>query len=198
MNSLMLLSSSYGSSSAGDAIAMLFTTILSIGGIGLLILLCILAAIIPLAVLAFTLVLNWKILVKAKEEGWKAIIPYYNLYTFYSISTNKITRNVCFFTFIGISVFSFLVGCIAAIPYLGWAVAAIVSPITMICNLVIIVAMAFLNFGLAKSLGMDTGLCVLSIFLPIVTRIMIAFGKWEYTGDKLTIFGKPDDDIPTV
>ena len=58
--------------------------------------------------------------------------------------------------------------------------------------------MGFLNFGLAKSFGMDTGLCVLSIFLPIVTRIMMAFGKWQYTGDKLTIFGKPDDDIPTV
>ena len=157
MNSLMLLSSSY-SSSASDAIAMLFTTILSIGGIGLIILLAILATIIPLAILVFTLILNWKILVKAKEEGWKAIIPYYNLYTFYSISTNKITRNVCFFTFIGISVFSFLVGFIAAIPYLGWAVAAIVSPITMICNLVIIVAMAFLNFGLFLfSLGL-TGL----------------------------------------
>jgi hypothetical protein len=26
----------------------------------------------------------------------------------------------------------------------------------------------------------------------------MAFGKWQYTGDKLTIFGKPDDDIPTV
>ena len=81
MNSLMLLSSSY-SSSASDAIAMLFTTILSIGGIGLIILLAILATIIPLAILVFTLILNWKILVKAKEEGWKAIIPYYNLYTF--------------------------------------------------------------------------------------------------------------------
>lgn len=193
MNSLMLLSSYGSSSNPADAIAALFAGIMGIAGVGVFILVLALCTIIPLAISVFIIICNWKILTKAGEEGWKAIIPFYNLYVFYTIATNKTTKNVCFFTIVGISALGFLAGMICWIPYLGWAIAGILSPVFTIANIATAVFVAFLNFGLAKSFGMDTGLCVLSIFLPIIARPMIAFGKSEYTGDKLTIFGKPDD-----
>ena len=198
MNSFMLLSNYGSSSNPADAVAALFAGIMGIAGAGLFILIMAICTLVPLAISVFLIICNWKIFTKAGEEGWKAIIPFYNLYVFYTLATNKTTKNVCFFTIVGISAAGFLIGIIGMIPYLGWAIVGILSPVFGIANVVTTVFIAFLNFGIAKSFGMDTGLCVLSIFLPIVARPMIAFGKSEYTGDKLTIFGKPDEDIPTV
>ena len=37
--------------------------------------------IISLALTALAIIAYWRIFVKAGEEGWKAIIPFYNAYT---------------------------------------------------------------------------------------------------------------------
>ena len=42
--------------------------------------------IVVLAVAIISIISMWKIFVKAGEEGWKAIIPFYNMYTLCKIS----------------------------------------------------------------------------------------------------------------
>lgn len=44
-----------------------------------------LVTLIALAIVVVVIVATWKIYVKAGEEGWKAIIPFYNVYIMYKM-----------------------------------------------------------------------------------------------------------------
>ncbi len=184
------------------AIPALFASLIALVGFGIALIIAIIFVLLETVLVVLAVICNWKIMEKAGEPGWKALIPFYNMYVLYSISTNKVTKNVCFFTIIGASAVSMIANFIAMIfvfiPYIGPIIVVFIRIITTVLFIAPIVFIAFLNVGLPKSFGMESGLRVLSIFIPIVPRIMMAFGKWQYTGDKLTIFGKPDDDIPTV
>lgn len=43
-------------------------------------------SVVALAIAAVTIVAMWKLFVKAGEEGWAAIVPFYNLYVLYKIT----------------------------------------------------------------------------------------------------------------
>ena len=157
------------STAAADAIMGLF------GAATVLIL--IISIIVALILCVFIVICNWKIMVKAGEEGWKALIPYYNYFVMSEISMTKPTFLVVFFVFLGGALLCFL-GCI---PYIGFLFASI-------AGLIMTVANGILNFSLAKSFGKEVGFCVLSIFFPPIVRAILAFGGSEYTGDKVSIF----------
>ena len=156
------------STAAADAIMGLF------GAATVLIL--IISIIVALILCVFIVICNWKILVKAGEEGWKAIIPFYNYFVFCNVSMTKPTYLVVFFVFLGGALLSF-VGCI---PYIGFVFAGF-------AGLIMAVANGFLNFSLAKSFGKDVAICVLAIFFPPIVRAILAFSGSEYTGDKVSV-----------
>ena len=157
------------STAAADAIMGLF------GAATVLIL--IISIIVALILCVFIVICNWKIMEKAGEDGWKALIPYYNYFVMSEISMTKPTFLVVFFVFLGGALICFL-GCI---PYIGFLFASI-------AGLIMTVANGILNFSLAKSFGKEVGFCVLSIFFPPIVRAILAFGGSEYTGDKVSIF----------
>ena len=161
---------SYGSSAATDAVMGLF------GAATLLIMVIML--IIVLILVVFIVICNWKIMEKAGEAGWKALIPGYNYFVMADISLTKPTSLVVFFVFLG----GLLIAFLACIPYIGFLFSGLASIVMMVPN-------GILNFAIAKSFGKDTGVCVLSIFFPPIVRAILAFGGAEYDeGEKVSIF----------
>ena len=65
-------------------------------GAGVVAIILIVSIALALALTVFIIIVNWKLLEKAGEPGWKAIIPFYNLYTMCDISMTKPTSIVVF------------------------------------------------------------------------------------------------------
>ena len=123
---------------------------------GLFIVICM---IIALLVVVFLIICNWKIFTKAGEEGWKAIIPFYNTWVLAKLVANN-------------NVLVFILCCgsfIAFIPVIGW-----------ILSLAGLVGAVMLDLGLAKVFGKETWFGVLMIFFPYVMIPIIAFGSSTY------------------
>ena len=110
-----------------------------------------------LAVVAVMVVSMWKIFEKAGEEGWKALIPFYNGWVLAEIS--------------GKPGWWALVGLGGIIPILGF-VAAIAAFVLQI----------IISIELAKSFGKEPVWALLLIFVPIVGFPMLAFGDAKYVG----------------
>ena len=110
---------------------------------------------ISLAVSALAIVALWKVFVKAGEEGWAAIIPFYNMYILYKITWGNGWLFLLLFT--------------AIIPVVGWIAVAVIHIITMV--------------KLAKAFGKTGGFAVGLVLLNIVFMCIIAFSKdIEYLG----------------
>lgn len=124
---------------------------------------------IVIAILVIIVISNWKILTKANEEGWKALIPFYNKWTLCEV--------------VGLS------------PY--WVIELlVVQALYLFINQVlegnfVVISLSWLNslyfnvvysLSLAKSFGKDKSFGILTIFFPEITLPMLAFGKSEYIG----------------
>ena len=165
---------SNGGNNAYNAILALFPAVLSMFSVVAWIFIAAGFMLVMIALIGFSIFINWKMLEKAGEDGWKSLIPFYSTYTFLDISVNKKTKDILF-----IALIIATVGCF--IPYLNVLISPLASP-------VIYASTGFMHFAIARSFGMDTALCILAIFFPPVVIAMIAFGKYEYTGDKLVLF----------
>lgn len=129
-------------------------------------------AIICLAIAIVTIIGMWKVFTKAGEEGWKSIIPVYNIYTLCKI--------------IGVSPWWILIvfgaGVLSAIPILG-----------ILIGLAEMVAAVYFGILVAKStanaFGKDTGFAVGLYFLGPIFYCILGFGKAKYEG------AKPMNDI---
>lgn len=110
--------------------------------------------VIILAIVVIQIIAMWKIFTKAGEQGWKSIIPIYNLVTLFKIC--------------GLSPWLILVYLAAIIPFIGW-----IAPIAL---------NAVLSYKLAKSFGKDGGWAVGLYFLAPIFYMILAFGKSEYVG----------------
>lgn len=126
--------------------------------IGFLLLILVFALIVGI----FTVICRWKIFKKAGEEGWKAIIPFYNQYILCKIvGVNPWWILIYFCSF-----------ALSSVPMIGSTL-----------QLVVIVYYGILvNVSLAKSFGKDTGFAVGLYFLSPVFNAILAFGKSEYLG----------------
>lgn len=71
----------------------------------------IVALLIQLAILAFFVVVGWKIFVKAGEPGWAAIVPIYNIIVFLKIIGKPVWWIVLFL----IPIVNFVIAIIASI-----------------------------------------------------------------------------------
>lgn len=114
---------------------------------------------IPL--LVFQIVCWWKIFEKAGVEGWKALIPVYDLWVLAEISGKPGWWGL----------FISLVGVVAWIPLLGWAAA--VAAVVMV---------VMISIELAKKFGKDPVFALLLIFLQVVGYAILAFGSAKYDG----------------
>jgi hypothetical protein len=113
--------------------------------------------IVWLAVLAVIVVSMWKIFEKAGEEGWKALIPFYNGWVLAEIS--------------GKPGWWALVGLGSIIPFLGF-----------IAGIAAFILQIIISIELAKSFGKEPVWALLLIFVPIIGFPMLAFGDAKYVG----------------
>lgn len=128
------------------------------------------ATVFSLALCVFAIVVMWKIFQKAGKEGWKAIVPFLNVYTLFEITWG----NGWLFLLIFLSI----------IPVVGYIA------------VLVIVIMTYVK--LAKAFGKSTGFAVGMIFLSIIFMAILAFDSSTYLGvpNKDGTFGKKDDLAP--
>lgn len=107
-----------------------------------------------LAVIAFSVVVMWKIFKKAGKEGWIALIPFYNLYTLYEITWGN--------------GWLFLLLFLVIVPFIGWIAVLVINILTMI--------------KLAKVFGKGAGFAVGLIFLSLIFEAILAFDDSKYVG----------------
>ncbi len=148
----------YGTTSSVDGAG------LAIFGAGMIIYMLVCIAIAVVAIIGM-----WKVFTKAGKEGWKSLIPVYNLYTLCEI--------------VGVSPWWILIvfvgGLVCIIPVIGW--------------LAYMAATIYFGILLAKStanaFGKDTGFAVGLYFLSPIFYCILGFGKAKYEG------AKPMNDI---
>lgn len=129
-------------------------------------------SIICIAIAVVTIIGMWKMFTKAGEEGWKAIIPVYNIYTLCKI--------------VGVSPWWILI-------VFGGSILTLIPILGILVGLALCAAGIYFGILIAKStanaFGKDTGFAVGLYFLGPIFYCILGFGKAKYEG------AKPMNDI---
>lgn len=127
---------------------------------------------IVIAILVIIVISNWKILTKANEEGWKALIPFYNKWTLCEV--------------VGLSPYWVIELLVVQALYLFidqvLEGSFIVTSLSWLVSLNSLYFNVVYSLSLAKSFGKDKSFGILTVFFPVITLPMLAFGKSEYVG----------------
>lgn len=140
--------------------------------------------IISLALTALAIIAYWRIFVKAGEEGWKAIIPFYNAYTamklFWKTSIFWIGIGLGVGASIGYGMASY--GVVALAIYGGGGNAAVMVIgfiLAFGCGITaFVLEIMFLN-RVSKAFGHGAGFTVGLVFLNFIFILILAFSKTE-------------------
>jgi hypothetical protein len=100
------------------------------------------------------IVAQWKIFTKAGQEGWKALIPIYNVVVLYKI--------------IGLSPWLLLLYLLSVVPVVGWIISIALSIVSTV--------------KLAKAFNQSTAFIFGLLFLSPIFQMILGFGKAEYVG----------------
>ena len=127
---------------------------------------------IVIAILVIIVISNWKILTKANEEGWKALIPFYNKWTLCEV--------------VGLSPYWVIELLVVQALYLFidqvLEGSFIVTSLSWLVSLNSLYFNVVYSLSLAKRFGKDKSFGILTVFFPVITLPMLAFGKSEYVG----------------
>ena len=111
----------------------------------------------------------YKMFAKAGVAGWKAFIPYYRSYIWFSLSWNT---KIFWPYLVTLLVLEFVKS------------DAVVASILLFAVFVVSVVIAIkLYIRVAKSYGKAKGWGVLLFFLPFIASLILGFGKAEYIGN---------------
>ena len=126
--------------------------------------------ILCLALAVFSIVCMWKVFQKAGKEGWKAIVPFLNVYTLFEITWGN--------------GWLFLLLFLSVIPVIGSIAVLVISIITYV--------------KLAKAFGKSGGFAVGLIFLSVIFMGILAFDSSTYLGvpNKDGSFGQNNNPNP--
>ncbi|MFR3341859.1 MAG: DUF5684 domain-containing protein [Clostridia bacterium] len=116
-------------------------------------------SLIILAFYVLIIVAQWKIFTKAGQEGWKAIIPIYNVVVLYKI--------------IGLSPWLLLLYLLSVVPVVGWIISVALSIVSTV--------------KLAKAFNQSTAFIFGLLFLSPIFQMILGFGKAEYVGPENNI-----------
>ena len=140
--------------------------------------------IISLALTALAIIAYWRIFVKAGEEGWKAIIPFYNAYTamklFWKTSIFWIGIGLGVGASIGYGMASY--GVVALAIYGGGGNAAVMVIgfiLAFGCGITAFVLEIMFLTRVSKAFGHGAGFTVGLVFLNFIFILILAFSKSE-------------------
>ena len=119
------------------------------------------------------IIANWRIFIKAGEDGWKSIIPIYGDYISY-----KIAWQPAYFwlTFILGIVSSYLQGTLETGESLT------VYMLVILIKIILVVISIMYSIKLARAFGRGTGFAIGLIFLPPIFMLILGFGDDRYYG----------------
>ncbi len=132
----------------------------------------------------------WKILVKAGEKGWKALIPIYNVYLMYKIVNMK----SWFWYLIGISICAEIMMAVDGYPYGVTAeqmstLSITAHPMTVIAlvgvSIITLIATIIYVYRTSKVFGHGIGFAIGLFFLPFIFWLILAFGNSKYDKKRL-------------
>ena len=124
------------------------------------------------------IIANWRIFIKAGEDGWKSIIPIYGDYISY-----KIAWQPAYFwlTLILGIVSSYLQGTLETGESLT------VYMLVILIKIILVVISIMYSIKLARAFGRGTGFAIGLIFLQPIFMLILGFGDDRYYGpDKYT------------
>ena len=125
--------------------------------------------IIAIAFLVMVIIAWWKIFTKAGQEGWKSIIPFYNVYI--------------------------MLGIVGMSPMLMWIMIGLFIPfVNFIAGIAWFVVSIMMYHKLSLAFGKGIGYTLGLIFLHPIFALMLAFGNAKYTAPVVTT--KPSDPTP--
>ena len=123
-----------------------------------------------------TIIAYWKVLTKANEEGWKSLIPIYNVYIMF-----KIAKNDGFFKYLGSFIGAFVLMMIASastsIPEVIIGILGIVAFILYLYTFIILYKM---YADLAECFGKERIFALGLLFLAPIFMMILAFGDATY------------------
>ncbi len=137
------------------------------------------------AIFILLIVAEWKLLVKAGEKGWKALIPIYNIYILYKISGAKdwfwglIVAEIlaCVNTIVAINnggVVTDANGNVTEVKDISFTIiTAAMAIFELVCYIVLC---AKLSKAFKRGVGTAIGL----FFLPNIFTLILAFGSAKY------------------
>lgn len=135
-------------------------------GIGLFVGLFVL---IPIAVAIVFVIGMWKMFEKAGTEGWKAIIPIYNVYT--------------------------LVVDVAKLNWWWFLVILLAGAVPVVGTFAVMFAFVNLNYMIAKRFGGDEGTIVLTCIFSGIMYCVFGFGSAKYDNSKMSANGFMKEDM---
>ena len=127
-------------------------------------------AIFGIAVYVVQAIGMWKMFEKAGKPGWRAIIPFLNVYDLYELAWNQtmaITAVCILAGSIVINVIPIIGQLIGSLGYIAFFVLHILNSIKV-----------------AKAYGKDGAYAVGIIFLPVIFYCILGFGQSEYQGQQ--------------
>ena len=126
----------------------------------------------------------WRIFAKAGEKGWKAIIPFYNMYVMYKLFW-KVAIFIVMLVLSTLAVIGYIIviyGIVAAF-YSGSSGMFMAGVLLLVaCAIVALVLQIIFYNKLAKAFGHGAGFTVGLIFLNVIFLLILAFGSSRYLG----------------
>ena len=185
-----------------DTLDSLMTTQFADGG-GIINIIGLLPNMLSLAMSVLVIIGYWKIFAKAGEEGWKSLIPFYNLYIILKISKKPkwwlimmIVGSVLGSILMMAGITFLLIGIGSAFAGSGADASLLTIGIVLllISGAALITTFVFnclMMSGLAKAFGQGAGITVGLILLPYVFVPVLGLGSYRYVlggeGDKKEI-----------
>ena len=123
-------------------------------------------SLIILAFYVLIIVAQWKIFTKAGQEGWKALIPIYNVAPY--VERCLYSALVVLYKIIGLSPWLLLLYLLSVVPVVGWIISIALSIVSTV--------------KLAKAFNQSTAFIFGLLFLSPIFQMILGFGKAEYVG----------------
>lgn len=130
------------------------------------------SSLISIATGVLSIIAMWRLFAKAGDEGWKAIIPFYNFYT-----QLKLTWKT--------SIFWIILVCILVGPVLGVILIiteeealVVLGVLAIIGGMIAAIVLSIISYvKLGKAYGKSSGFCVGLVFLSLIFQCIMAFDE---------------------
>lgn len=136
-------------------------------------------SVIALAVCILSIVSMWKVFVKAGEKGWKALIPFYNMYTLFKLCWE--TKQ--FWTYLILTIVVSLTNTASGAFADGTAGNIVFYIASVVAGAFLIYLDVVLMLNLAKAFGKGNGFGIGLVLLEVIFIAILAFDKSKYVGN---------------